>query len=327
MSEGSDSNTPKVNLELTDQRKIQLLWIVLFLNLLWAPVNLMVGIAKSTGIGGVTVGLIRWNVLAVVLQLLLIFSAWFRKTTGFVKLNRRDWMFGFGIGFLMFAPAHMLYYTSLSYTSEVEGTVILTTAPIFSALFGFFLLGEQMSRYRLIAVLLSFLGAYVVSVGFSLPNLAGHTKGNLMFGGGVILECLMGALAARLSRRTSGVSVLSAQIWGSAVCFLLFCLLIPGQFRFPSGSLQNAPLLAITYLIICSGLISFTVWYRIVESAPLTLLVVGIAIQPPIATVLNWLYRGDLPSLNTYIGCGMILVALIIGFGLDHHQSKKALQR
>lgn len=297
-----------------DRRK--LLGIVVLLNLLWAPVNFMVGNAKNGGFSAIAVGCIRWCSLAVLMQILISSSEAFRKLTGFKKPEARDWRFGFLLGFFLFAPAHMLFYESLSFTSEVEGTVILCTAPLFTGVFGFLVLKEHLTTYRTLAIALSVVGAYVVSVGFDVPNMQGNAKGNLLFGLGVIIECLMGVLAAKLSRRSSGVGVLSSLIWGAAASFLVASLVWNGKFVVAPTAGFALGVASVAYLICVSGLITFTIWYRIVEDAPLTLLVVGIALQPPVAALIDWISRGKLPTLQTVVGALIILAALALGFGV-----------
>lgn len=277
----------------------------------------MVSAATDRGFSPAGVGLVRWASLAV-LMLLLLKTPQFRKLTGHVALSKQDWWRCFAIGFFMFGPSHMLFYVSMSMVSqglasEVEGNVILSTAPVFTGMFAYFVLHERLTARRVSAIALSFVGAYIVAVGFNLPSLAGHAKGNLVFGLGVMLECFMGVFAARISRRTSGVSVLSAQILGAAVSFLVIPFLIPSVLPIAFGS-SLVSFLPLIYLIIFSGLITFTIWYRIVESAPLTQLVVGIALQPPLAALIGWVFKNEIPKLNAVIGGCVIMLALALGF-------------
>ena len=291
--------------------------IVCLLNVLWTPVNFMVSAATNRGFSPAAVGLARWTSLAL-MMLLLLRSSWFRKITGHVALTKRDWWKCFGIGFFLFGPSHMLFYLSMGLVkqglaSEVEGTVILSTAPIFTGLLSYFVLHERLSARRVAAIALSFVGAYIVAVGFAFPSLVGHAKGNLTFGLGVMLECLMGVIAARISRRSSGVSVLSAQMLGGGVSFWVMPLLLPSVLPITFGTSFEA-YLPVLYLIFISGLITFTIWYRIVESVPLTQLVVGIALQPPLAALIGWVFKGELPGRNAVIGGCVIMVALALGF-------------
>jgi drug/metabolite transporter (DMT)-like permease len=286
----------------------------------------MVGNSKGGGFSAMAIGCIRWCSLAVLMQALLSFSDRFRRLTGFVKPDKNDWRRGFLLGFFLFAPAHMLFYESLSFTSEVEGTVILSTAPLFTGVFGFLVLKEHLTTYRMLAIGLSIVGAYIVSVGFNVPNMQGNAKGNLLFGLGVVVECLMGVWAAKLSRRSSGVGVLSSLIWGAAAAFLFASLMWGGKFVVEPSASFYLGIASIGYLICVSGLITFTIWYKIVEDAPLTLLVVGIALQPPVAALIDWFAREKLPTAQTVIGGLIILAALALGFGVKTKEDVQELE-
>jgi len=297
---------------LNDTRKI--FATVVVLNVLWAPVNLMIGFAKGNGFSALGIGCVRWLSLSLLLTLLLTSPA-FRKFSNYKPMAIADWAKCFVIGLLFFGPSHLMFYASIGLTSEVEGTVILSTSPLWTSIIAFFFLkGEHLTPKRWIAILLSFVGAYIVAVGFKFPDMLGHTKGNLIFGTGVITECIMGVVAARISRRTSGVSVLVGQMWGGASAFWLAALFLGSSLPLMVPAFSVHAYLPMFYLIIISGIITFTIWYRIVESSPLTLIGVVIAIQPPIAALLNWLVYHTAPSQNTVIGATIIMVALLVGF-------------
>ncbi|MBS1728928.1 MAG: DMT family transporter [Armatimonadetes bacterium] len=284
------------------------------LHVLWAPVNLMIGRARETGFSPLGIGCVRWLSLALLLSALLL-SPDFRRFSGYKSMPKRDWAKSLLIGFLFFGPAHLLYYSSMGLTSEVEGTVLLTTSPLWTAIMSFFLLkDEAMSPRRWSAILLSFVGAYIVAVGFKIPDMLGHTKGNLMFGSGVIIECFMGIIAARISRRTSGVSVLVGQMWGGATAFWLAAAVLGSSLPLTVPAFSFGTFYPMLYLILISGIVTFTIWYRIVETSPLTLLVVAIAVQPPIAALLSWAIDHKIPSQNTVVGAVVILAALVLGF-------------
>ncbi len=87
-----------------------------------------------------------------------------------------------------------------------------------------------------------------------------HTAGNLVYGLAVLMESLMGVLAATLTRRNSGIGTLTGQMCGGAIAFAFCAVVLKSQFPFavPSVSLVNYwPLL---YLIFLAGLITFVIW-------------------------------------------------------------------
>jgi drug/metabolite transporter (DMT)-like permease len=287
---------------------------VVILNLLWAPVNLMIAFAKSNGFSPLGIGCVRWLALSLLLTLLLL-SPGFRKFSNYQPMSRLDWARSLAIGLCLFGPSHLLYYASIGLTTEVEGSVLLSTSPLWTAIMAFFILkGEHMTTKRWVAIMLSFVGAYIVAIGFKFPDMMGHTKGNLMFGSGVIIECLLGVIAAKISRRNSGVSVLIGQMWGGAIAFWLAALVFGSSLPLVVPAFSISSYLPLMYLIIISGIITFTIWYRIVEKSPLTLLGVVIAIQPPVAALLNWFVYHTVPSTNSIIGASVIMIALFVGF-------------
>lgn len=297
---------------MNDSRRV--FGIVLGLHVLWAPVNLMISSARANGFSPLGIGCVRWLSLSVLLTSLLLIPK-FRNFSGYRSMSKRDWFLSLLIGFLLFGPSHLLYYSSMDHTSEVEGTVLLTTSPLWTAIISFFILkDEHMSARRWGAILLSFVGAYIVAVGFKIPDMLGHTKGNLMFGSGVVIECAMGVIAARISRRTSGVSVLVGQMWGGACAFWVAALALGSSLPLAVPAFSVGSFAPMFYLVLVSGILTFTVWYRIVEKSPLTLLVVAIAIQPPVATLLSWYFEHKVPTRETIIGATIILLALGLGF-------------
>ena len=154
----------------------------------------------------------------------------------------------------------------------------------------------------------------IVTVGFHVPNMVGHSKGNLMFFVGVLFESLMGVMAVRISRRASGVSVLCGQMWGGATAFMLATLFLPSQLPLAIPAFSIASFAPLLHLIFISGILTFTTWYRIVEKSQLTLLVVLIGLQPPISALISWFVSHKVPTNNAVVGALIIISALFVGF-------------
>ena len=284
--------------------------VLIGLNVLWAPVNFWVKIAAGGGLDGVTLGAIRWTLLALLVPGLLL-SPKFRTLARYKPLGGADRLRALAIGTFLFAPAHLLYYTSLPKTSSVEGTVLLTTAPLWTTLLSVLLLGERAELRRWVALGLAVIGAYIVAVGFALPKIAGsHVTGNAMFFTGVILECLSGVFAAGTSRRTSGIGTLAWQIVGAVPTYLLALLVLRPPIPHPNLAAAGA----VAYLVLVSGIVTFSTWYVLTERAPLSLMVLPIGLQPPIAAALGYFVLGEEVKPSALLGALLILLALAIGF-------------
>ena len=225
----------------------------------------------------------------------------------------RQSMGALAIGICLFGPAHIIYYTSLRHASTVVGTVLNTTAPIWVAVFSFAILRERATPRRLSAILLGFAGAYLVSVGFRLPDLGqGETSANLLYLIGTLIESLGGVLATRMIRKSSGITVLALQIVGSMIAFSVATLVL-GDFavRFPANW-DWAAFGAIAFLVLLPGLFCWGAWYIVAEKSPLSLMVVTILIQPIFAAMIGYFWTGEPLTTNLLLGTMVIFCALFV---------------
>ena len=74
-------------------------------------------------------------------------------------IDRADFKHFFRAAFLGMAINMLAFFKGLEYSTPINSSVIITTTPIMVFLFSALLLKEQLARYRVIGVLLGFLGA------------------------------------------------------------------------------------------------------------------------------------------------------------------------
>lgn len=271
----------------------------------------MVRLARDAGTSPAGIALVRWTTLGALLLGALQVPA-FRRLTRARWPSRKECLQAMAIGAVLWAPSHLMYYTALGRTSTLEGSVLNTTAPVWTTSLAFVLLGERAVRQRVIALVIGLVGAWLVSVGLSMPRLSsGHTSGNLLYLAGVVSESLAGVLAARLVLRSSGITVLTLQILGAVATYCLGPVLLPRVLPF-TVSFSGASLGAIVYLVLMSGLVAFGGWYMLVERAPMSLMVLSLMIQPPLAALLAWAVLGETITPAIAAGSGLILAALFL---------------
>ncbi len=155
-------------------------------------------------------------------------------------------------------------------------------------------------------------GAYVTAVGFVLPSMsAGHATWNALYMLGTILESITGVLLAGLIRRSSGLTVLGAEAFGMAAAMLVATLLAPTALavHIPALSLGWWPLI---YLIFFAGVFAFGAWATLIEKAPISLMVISTALQPPLAAVIGYFALGEKVGRDAVVGGVLVAVALIV---------------
>jgi len=291
--------------------KLRLFALLALLSCLWAPVNLMVNWALDAGFSPAGIGLVRWSGIAV------LFAVMTRVPAVAYRLNlrrpsRRDFALCVLLGVFLTGPAHLLYYIALRHTQAVEGTVFNTTAPLWTAFFAGIILHEHVGPRRWLALAIGCVGAYVTAIGFAVPDLhAKHAALNGLYLLGTIMESVTGVFLAALIRRSSGLTVFGAETIGMASVFLIAPLLFPvaAPLHVPPLALGWIPLV---YLILFAGAFAFGAWSTIVEKTPLSLMVLSLAVQPPVAAVIGYFARGEKVSANAAMGAVVVFVALVI---------------
>jgi len=290
---------------------LRLFLFLALLEALWAPVNYMVVEAERGGCSPAGIGLIRWGGICLGVFLLLAIPKvreWSRSKFPGIK----DTLKCIAIGLLLTGPSHLMYYTALEHTETVEGTVFNATSPLWVALFAGWILSEKVGPRRWSALSLGVVGAYIASVGFTWPQIHhGHLGWNLLYLGGALLECLGGALLARIIRTSSGVCAFAWETSGRVLAMILFPILLPAALPMRIAITQG-PVLSLGYLMIIAGLFTFVSWVILIESAPLSLMAVTIALQTPIAAVLGHFYLHEVLDPTLFIGATIIFVSLLL---------------
>lgn len=280
------------------------------LNVCWGAVNLAVTAAQNT-MSTSALLLTRWGIFCVL--------AWvgiaFRPAREFLRVKLpegSDRAKAMLIGFCLFAPSHALYYHGLESTATGEAMVLNTSGPLWIGLLAFLILREKVTWARWVAILIGATGSYVVTMGFATPNLqSSHTVGNMFYLAGVIVESLAMILAIKIIRKSSGPGTLAFELIGVALSCLVMPLIVP-QMALKWAVPDVWTIVSIAYLVLIAGLFCFGTWYRSVEKAPISLMVISLGIQAPLGVLLGHFVRREALTVNVGIGSALILCALVI---------------
>lgn len=141
--------------KLDDQTKGALL--VMCAGLSWGTMGLLGKIIYSTtNIGPISLALYRLFFAIPIFAALTIINGYD------VSLTRREVVLFAAFGFCGLTVFEALYFTSFAYTTVQHAAALLYTAPAFVALLSWFILKEHLTRRKLVAVVLSVLGAFLV---------------------------------------------------------------------------------------------------------------------------------------------------------------------
>lgn len=216
---------------------------------------------------------------------------------------------GFFLGMAMFFNMIAMQHTTIA-----NATMVLATGPIIVALLGRILLGELVSRRTWVAIALAATGLAIMVGG---NPVAGGLYGDLialfgMLGFGLYVIVLRQGKATDMTP-----AILFAGLF-SAIPSALVAITIGNGLLIPASEIAMCAGLGVVQLGI--GSILFAVASVTVPAVELTLFALG---EPLLAPVWVWLVVDEVPSLSSFIGGGMLLLALMTHLFANNSRSEK----
>jgi drug/metabolite transporter (DMT)-like permease len=217
----------------------------------------------------------------------------------------RDVPFFFFIGFL----GYSIYHTALNYgelnVSAGTASLIIGTAPAFTAVVAFFLLKDRLPALGWAGILLSFAGVVLIVLGDN-PELGFNIYALL-----ILLSAIVTALYATLQRPLfktyKAVEVTAFATWAGTIPMFIF---LPGFM----GDVQTSSvtsLLAGMYIGIFPSAIAYTLFAYAISKLPITTVASFLYTVPVFSLLFSWLLLDEVPTWLTLVG-GLIAIAGII---------------
>ena len=236
------------------------------------------------------------------------------------KLTRRELLLAvLSGGFL--AIHFAAWITSLEYTSIVSSVVLVSTGPLWVALFSPLFLKEKISRSVMIGMLLALLGGTVIALGDSCqisgglvcPSMSGFLRGDALLGN---FLALVGAWAVAgylmIGRRLrSGMSLVPYifLVYGVAAVALCTAMLVAGQR--PTG-FSGMTYVWILLLALVPQLIGHSTFNWILRYLPTTLVAITTLGEPVGSAVLAYFILQEIPASLTLFGGFLILIGIYV---------------
>ncbi|MFC2174450.1 DMT family transporter [archaeon] len=145
------------------------------------------------------------------------------------RLTKKDWRDFVLLGVSASGLAHLAYTFALNYTSAINFSFLSQTVPLFTIMFAFFMLGERLKKWHIVAGAVMLAGVFLVSTGGEQMALQ---LGDMLLIGGAIVLGFTNVVAKKLMKRHSaGVIAFWRAVFGAAS--LLVVALLLGVDLFP----------------------------------------------------------------------------------------------
>jgi len=222
--------------------------------------------------------------------------------TGRHRMARRDlpWVLLFGVAGV--AGLHGFYVVAVKHGGAALSAVLLYTAPAWVALMSWAVLGETMTRVKLVAVAMTMAG--VVMVSFGQDSGVTVTAAAVIFG---LLSGFSYALYYVFGKRFLGR-------YDTPTLFL---------YALPAGALALLPFTdfsaptakgfaACASLAVISTFVAVTVYYMGLRLLEATRAAVVATLEPVVAAVLAYFMFGEVFGVLGYLGSATILAAVLL---------------
>lgn len=250
---------------------------------------------------------------AVASAALALYMAWIRP-----KLpSRGDIPRLLAVGGLGIAAYNLLLNFGSRTVDAGTASFVVNTAPVFTALLGTALLGERLRVLGWVGIGLSLSGVAMIAVG----------RGDMGFGAGALLvlaaaicQATQFVLQKPLLARYGALPVTACLIWAGTA--MLFPFLPSGLAT--AGAAPIEALAAVVFLGLGPAALAYVAWSYALARLPVARAASFLYLVPPIATLISWVWLGEVPGWGTFAGGAVALAGVVLVNTVGRSPAKKA---
>ena len=217
----------------------------------------------------------------------------------------KDYANMFLLGFLGTYFCYLILYGAFSIAGAQEVFLLAYTWPIMVVILGVFILKERLTFKKIIAILISFFGIFVIVTNGNLTNLNfSNLKGDFL----ALLYAFVFALFSILGKKFKYDQTVSALVFFLAsVIFMIPTILLLSHIKLPS--------INVLFWLFLNGFfingISYVFWFKALK-APTHLVSNLLYLTPFLSLVYIHIFLGDKILISSFIGLSIIASGILI---------------
>jgi drug/metabolite transporter (DMT)-like permease len=218
-----------------------------------------------------------------------------------------EWPALLGIGVLFTAQIALMNF-GFDATAAVNGSVLISSNPLFGMLFAHLLVpGDRLRPRRVLGALLAFAGVVLVLARGEPPSVSGH-------GDWIVLAsaCLLGfrlALSGRLLKRVNEVRL---AFWQGVVSLPLFAAGALATETIHYAAIGTAPVAGILYQGVLVAGVAFTVNFRLIRRYTPSVMMSFNFVAPVVGVLLGAVILGETVTAGLIGGMLMVAAGLVL---------------
>ncbi len=298
--------------------KFKVFVLLVVLALLWGPAFLFMKVAVHE-VPPITMVTVRVGLAALILYAILRFRGY--KLPAFGSI----WKHFTVVGLLYNATPYVLLTWGEQYIDSAIAAILIGTTPLFTMVFAhLFTTNEHFTPTKVTGVTLGFGGLIILVIPELITGVQATTWGLLA---GVIAAASYGGAIVYAQKTLRGQPPLvgpTAQLITATIFLLPLSLVFERPYALPIPSWPAAS--SVLMLAVFSTALAFFVYYRAMEITNATTLSMIAYLIPIVATVLGVVVLAERPGWNAYLGCGLILLGVVVVNGLIELKGRRSLR-
>ena len=213
------------------------------------------------------------------------------------------------MAFLSFViPYGLIYWAELFVPSGLTA-ILYAVYPFSIAIFSFLMIpSEKIGINKIIGIVISFTGLYVIFSGSFTGNLDNYLLGLIAVFVSAIMQSSIAVSIKKYGHHLHPLAMNFYPMLIAGIVLLIYGFIIEGHLQI---KYDYKAFFSVFYLALFGSLITFTSYYWLIKRVNIVIVSLITFITPIIALFLGWFFYNEQLSLHQLAGCLLVLVGLL----------------
>ncbi len=241
------------------------------------------------------------------------------------RLKKKAWLDVILIGIIGMVGYHILFFTSLKYTTASNSSMIAATNPLFTAILASIFAGEKLGIRRVGYIIMAFIGVILTISKWNIniiTNLS-FNKGDLIMIGAVICWVIYSIISKNIMPKYSPLILTTYSFIVCTVILLPF--VIRDGLLINLGNISWKGWVSVIYMAVFPTVIGYLIQQMAIKEVGAGKMAIFINLVPVFSIIMAYfILHETIPILNL-VSAGMIIVAVYLNSRVKANDNKELL--